>query len=265
MLPQDESHDAMFRPILIHYIESPSMLQKFLAVVVTEEWAREHDANADAEDVLLEKSPLAKDLSVKILSFLQSDPPAAYHEMMSILARIHNECYSLLHAFSHDCKLPVSMVPNLGQEIDITGTRAECFTISTARAAVGEMFDKLKDILGRTKKKELALIKEKRVHVAASIERYSEVKAQYDVRVCAAFAAAFVALKATPDKVSPIVKGIMNGIKVCLGILYQVNTSLTTHFRAKRMFNSKPVLLLLLPPSSTFAFSGAYHSLQKKL
>ena len=50
----------------------------------------------------------------------------------------------------------------------------------------------------------------------ANIERYGDVKAQYDVRVSAAFAAAFVALKATPDKVSPIVKGIMNGIKVCL-------------------------------------------------
>jgi TATA-binding protein-associated factor len=32
--------------------------------------------------------------------------------------------------------------------------------------------------------------------------------------VCAAFAAAYVALKNTPDKVSPIVKGVMNGIKV---------------------------------------------------
>lgn len=204
----------MFRPILIHYIDSPSMLQKFLAAVVTEEWAREHDARTTEDTPLLDKSSLAKDLSVKTLQFLQNDPPPAYHEMMHTLARLHAECYNLLQAFSHDCKLPISHIPNLGLEIDIMGTRPDCFTISTAQSAVGEMFDKLKDALGRTKKKELAIIKEKRSHVVANIERYLEVKVQYDIRVSAAFAAAFVALKATPDKVSPIVKGIMNGIKV---------------------------------------------------
>ncbi|EKM55940.1 uncharacterized protein PHACADRAFT_144887 [Phanerochaete carnosa HHB-10118-sp] len=208
------SHDAMFRPILIHYIDSPSMLQKFLAAIVTEEWAREYETSAKPDDALLiDRSPLAKELAAKTLLFLKNDPPASYHEMMYTLARLHSECYALLHAFHLDCKLPASAIPNLGDDIDITGTRTDAFTISTAEKAVGEMFDVLKDTLGRTKKKELAIIKEKRTHVAANIERYAEVKAQYDVRVSAAFAAAFVALKATPDKVSPIVKGIMNGIK----------------------------------------------------
>lgn len=242
----------MFRPILTHYIDSPSMLQKFLAAIVTEEWAREHDSQSP-HAVLLDISPLAKDLSVKLLAFLQSDPPPAYHEMMYTLARIHNECYNLLHAFSHDCKLPVSTIPNLGQEIDITGTRSECFTIFTARQAVGEMFDKLVTALGRTKKKELVIIKEKRGLVAANIDRYAEVKAQYDVRVSAAFAAAFVALKATPDKVSPIVKGIMNGIKVCLHKSVVSKASLTFFRRAKRTFSCRLALPSQLPPSSTFA------------
>ena len=106
-------------------------------------------------------------------------------------------------------------IPALGTEIDVTGTKPGCFTIDTAQQAVGEMFTKLKDSLGRTKKRELAIIKEKRLKVVTSIERYIEVKAQYDVRVAAAFAAAFVAFKSTPEKVSPIVKGIMNSIKVC--------------------------------------------------
>jgi TATA-binding protein-associated factor len=76
------------------------------------------------------------------------------------------------------------------------------------------MYTKLKDSLGRTKKRELSVMGEKRSNIVASIERYKEVKAQYDIRVSAAFAAAFVAFRRTPDKVSPVVKGIMNGIKV---------------------------------------------------
>jgi TATA-binding protein-associated factor len=195
------------------------MLQKFLAAVITEEWAREHDKRAASNSpMLIETSPLAKELSDKALQFLQDDPPAAYHEMAFTLSRLHGECYNLLQSFTFDCKLPASSIPNLGAEIDVTGTRPDCFTIHTAEAAVGPMFDKLRDALGRTKKKEVAIIKEKRIHVVANVERYTEVKTQYDVRVSAAFAAAFVAMKGTPDKVSPIVKGIMNGIKVCLTI-----------------------------------------------
>lgn len=210
----------MFRPLLIHYIDSTSMLQKFLAAIISEEWAHGYDNQATPNDpVLIEAQPLAKDISDRTLTFLQADPPAAYHEMAYTLARIHGECYNLLQSFAYECKVAQGSIPSLGTEIDITATREGCFTIDTAQAAVGQMFDKLRDGLGRTKKRELAIIKEKRVKVVASIERYVDIKAQYDIRVSAAFAAAYVALKATPDKVSPIVKGIMNGIKVCW-ILY---------------------------------------------
>ena len=70
-------------------------------------------------------------------------------------------------------------------------------------------------MLGRTKKRELGIISDKRLKVVSSIDHYLEVKVQHDIRVSAACAAAFVAFRGTPDKVSPTVKGIMNSIKVC--------------------------------------------------
>ncbi|TFK86254.1 SNF2 chromatin remodeling protein [Polyporus arcularius HHB13444] len=221
------SVDDIFRPILIHYIDSTSMLQKFLAAIIAECWAREYDARAESgAPLLIEISGLAAELSQKTLAWLQADPPAAYHEMAFTLARIHGECLNLLQSFSTDCKIPAAAIPPLGTEIDVTGTKPGCFTIETAQAAVGSMFDKLKESLGRTKKRELAIIKDKRLKVVSSIERYTEVKAQYDVRVSAAFAAAFVAFRSTPDKVSPIVKGIMNSIK------NEENLDLQTHSAA---------------------------------
>lgn len=209
--------ENLFQPILLHYIESTSMLQKLLAAIISEEWAHEHDANGlPALEPLIESSPLAQELSRKTLSWLQANPPPAYHEMAFTLARIHADCFTLLHSFVNDCKVPISSIPQLGSEIDITGSRPGCFTIDTAQDAVGPMFEKLKESLKRTKKRELAVIAEKRLKVVASIDRYNEVKNQHDIRVSAAFAAAFVAFKSTPDKVSPVVKGIMNGIKVRL-------------------------------------------------
>lgn len=210
------------------------MLQKFLTAVISEEWARAHEATLDPQSPpLMESSLLAKALSTKTLSWLQGKPPPAYHEMAFTLSRIHAECIALLQSFSTDCKLPLSSIPFLGTEIDITGSKAGCFTIDTAQAAVGVMYTRLKDSLGRTKKTELTVIGEKRSKVVTSIERYIEVKALHDIRVSAAFAATFVAFKSTPDKVSPVVKGIMNGIKVGSGMPLTVYI-LTTLYLERR-------------------------------
>jgi len=213
--PQGAPFEDMFRPILKHYIGSTSMLQKFLAATIAEEWARMYDETVPPDAPLLIKmSPLADELSTAALVWLQEDPPAAYHEMAFSLARIHGECYNLLQSFSTDCKLPFTAIPSLGSEIDITGEREGCFTIEVGKRAVGPMFDKLKDMLGRTKKRELGIISDKKLKVVSSIDHYLEVKVQHDIRVSAACAAVFVAFKSTPDKVSPIVKGVMNSIKV---------------------------------------------------
>ncbi|KAJ8093095.1 TATA-binding protein-associated factor mot1 [Marasmius tenuissimus] len=205
--------DAIFQNYLLHYFDSTSMLQKLLSAIIAEEWAREYVKHSPTSPPLIENSALAKELSAKASSWLQGSPPTAYHEMAVSLSRLHQDCVALLHCFATDCKLPISNIPQLGSEIDITGTRPGCFTIETAQAAVGPMFTRLKDSLGRAKKREVAAIVDKRALVVAGIDRYNEVKAQHDVRVSAAVAAAYVAFQSTPDKFSPIVKGIMNGIK----------------------------------------------------
>lgn len=209
------------------------MLQKFLTAIVAEEWAREFDiATPPPAPPLIETSSLAKDLSTRTLAWLQGSPPAAYHEMAYTLHRIHSDCVALLHSFAADCKLPISSIPFLGHEIDITGEKPGSFTIETAQSAAGSMYTRLKDSLGRTKKRELTVIGEKRNAVLASIERYIEVKSQHDIRVSAAFAAVFVAFKSTPDKVSPVVKGIMNGLKVRHTVILHV--SCLTYLHSER-------------------------------
>lgn len=195
------------------------MLQRFLSAIVAEEWARKYTEKPKSETPrtpLLEIS-MAQEITNKTLTWLQGNPPPVYYEMAFALSRIHSDCSALLQMFSTDCKLPMSSIPSLGGEVDVSGTSTsrDSFTISKAHEAIGSMYTQLKDRLGRTRKKELLAMGEKRQAIVASIERYNEVKIQHDTRVSAAFASAFVAFKSAPDKVSPVVKGIMNGIKVC--------------------------------------------------
>ena len=208
--------DNTFQSILLHYVDSSSMLQKVLAAIVVEEWAKHHEADllTSKRQPLMEASTLAREMSNRTLAWLQAEPPTAYHEMAFALARIHGECTHLLQSFTFDCKVPWTEIPTFGTEIDLTGSKQGGFSLASAEAAVEQDYFKLKERVGKAKKRELAVISEKRKTVLSSIERYKEVKTQHDIRVCAAFAAAYVALKSTPDKVSPIVKGVMNGIKV---------------------------------------------------
>ncbi|KAF5372870.1 hypothetical protein D9758_001613 [Tetrapyrgos nigripes] len=209
-----QSVQDVFQPILLHYLDSTSMLQNLLSAIISEEWAREYSSSTQPDSPsLVEASGLAKEISTRTLTWLQGNSPPAYHEMAFYLARIHADCTALLQSFVTDCRLPQSSIPSLGTEVDITCSRPGCFTIQTAQNAVGTIFNRLKDSLGRAKKKELAVLSDKRDIITASIERYAEVKTQHDIKVSAAFAAAFVAFRSTPDKVSPVVKGIMNGIK----------------------------------------------------
>ncbi|KAF9019159.1 hypothetical protein BDZ89DRAFT_1139528 [Hymenopellis radicata] len=179
--------DSLFQPILTHYIESSSILQKFLGAVVAEEWAHDYERMSPSGPPLDEKSALAKEVSVKTLAWLQGPAPVMT-----------------------DCKLPMSSIPFLGTEIDVTGTNPEAFTIETAQAACGPMFTRPKESLGRTKKRELAAISEKRVAIMANIDRYNEVKAQHDTRVSAAFAAAFVAFRVRLTMSFTLSRGIKN-------------------------------------------------------
>ncbi|KAJ2931331.1 hypothetical protein H1R20_g5658, partial [Candolleomyces eurysporus] len=208
-----EGLNDTFKPIVIHYVDSTSMLQKFLSGTVAEEWAHRYCRDHPPPPLLLDLSDLARDLSDKSLGWLQAKAPLGYHELTPALLRIHAESTSLLQSFSTQCKLPSSAIPNLGSDVDVSGMTPGAFTVDTAQQAIGPHYNRLRDSLGRTKKKELAAIAEKRDKIDISIKRYQEMKAQYDNRVSASFAGAFVAFQSVADKVSPVVKGIMNGIK----------------------------------------------------
>ncbi len=253
-----------FRPILLHYVDSSSMLQKFLGAVISEEWARGFEDIFKPSIPLVNSSTLAKEISQKTLAWLQGNPPPAYHEMAYSLSRIHTECTTLLQLFNTECKLPMSSIPFLGNDIDITGTRSNCFTVETAQQAVNAHFTRLRDSLGRTKKKEQAVISEKRSNVVASIERYLEVKAQYDIRVSATFAAAFVAFKDMPDKVSPVVKGIMNGIKA-RNFDLDIPKLSNSNFRAKKTLISSRDQQWRSLPLSNFARRTVLNNRQTRL
>ena len=235
--PADQ-RDEFFGPLLKHYGASTSMLQKMLCGMIVEEWAREAEKSGGPDTrPLLETSPLAAELGQSMLSVLEGSTPApkSYFEMGPPLARIATACGALMQGFITQCKLPRDKVSALPTQIDLDGLLGpEAFSIETARTVINSTFQKTKEQLGRTKKKEVAQLEERRKQVADSITAYEDAAAQHEYRIAAAYAAAVIALHLTPTQLSPIVKGVMNGIKVGIFANYSILCADPVTVRGKR-------------------------------
>lgn len=207
----------MFGGLLRHYIVSASMLQRLLTATIIEEWAREDDViRLNAATALVSFCPFAENLGQTMITFLDGQTPEFYHEMAYILTRLLQDCTSLLVGFSSECKIHISKIPPLGNTIDITGRGEdpEAFTLEKARQTVNGHFNKLKASLGRTKKKEVAALEDRRKNIVTAIAQYESTKSQHDTRVSAAFAAAIVALRIQMPRLTPIIKSLTAGVRV---------------------------------------------------
>ncbi|KAG8699789.1 TATA-binding protein-associated factor mot1, partial [Ceratobasidium sp. 395] len=197
-----------FGDLLLHFIQSTSAYQRFIASTIVQEWAL-----AQSTPTLTQASPLASECSTHLLTFLEQDCPSSYHEMGAHLRSLALDCRALLQSFADDARVPASKLPTLPDRIDPEGKQDDAFTFAFAQKFVGETFDSLKASIPRGRKKELGGLEEKRGRIGFGLDRYGVVKGQLDVRVCAAVAAALIALKVYPSKLNPLVRSIMNGVK----------------------------------------------------
>jgi TATA-binding protein-associated factor len=213
--------DEVFGVLLEFYQQSSSMLQQFLTATIVREWANEYQAISQPKPAqsLRSTSPLAERMVVKFFTYLQSDPPPTYYEMYLNLSQISNQCRNLLNSFISNGRVPMNKVSPLPPVVDHNGTIEGAFTLSMAKDVVGATFESLKSLVPKSKKKELPGLEEKRREVATSIEKYGEVKEQHDARVAAAIAGALIALRELPPKLNPVIRSVMNGVKVCIRLI----------------------------------------------
>ncbi|CAE7140157.1 unnamed protein product [Rhizoctonia solani] len=206
-----ELHHHSFGELLLHFINSPSAYQRFIAATIVQEWALAQPTINGTP--LAKASPLAGQASTHLLAFLEKDFPASYHEMHINLRALALDCRTLLTCFSDDAKVPASKLPTLPDRLDPEGAEEGTFSLVYAQRFVGEIFDGLKASVPRGKKKEIPGLEEKKSRLVLGIERYGVVKGQWDTRVFAAVAAALISLRVHPSKLNPLVRSIMNGVK----------------------------------------------------
>lgn len=207
-----QNDEVAFGALLREYLSSSSALQKCLAAAIVQEWAEAVEVQQQA---VKDTSEVAADLSLRLIAALEAPPPATYAEMAIMLQRLQSECQGLYNSFARDAKLAKGKIPALPTTVDPLGHLVDAFTIDTAKHVAQQGFDSLLIQVGsKAKKAALPLLQDRQHKLIASIGFYQATKNKQDIQVYASVAGAVIALQVMPAKLNPVIRSIMNSVKV---------------------------------------------------
>ena len=167
-----------------------------MACIVLQEWAYTTDGRLGTEE--------GADFVPLLTQFIESPAPATYTELSSTLDRISADTQALFGSFK-DAKVPKASIPNLGK----------LKSIGAVQSALQGQFDALVKLVPKAGLKIVPTLQDRKAQIYASIGYYTVTKERLDAQVGAAVASALLALQTVPEKHGPLVRAIMNAIKVC--------------------------------------------------
>lgn len=194
--------------LLKSYLASPSAHQVYMASSIITEWSTNDVEKSD---------PLVTEVTPLLLSHFEQPRPATYSEMNSLLKRIQIDCQGLMTAFNTEGKISKDRIPTLPTIVDSLGSSAASFSLTTAQTVISSHFDALSNLLSKhASKNVLPNLKDRQMRIMMSVGKYGAMKERYDTQVMAGIGGALVALQTLPAKIGPVVKAIMDSIKVRL-------------------------------------------------
>jgi TATA-binding protein-associated factor len=180
-----------------------------MGAIILQEWALEFQL---ASGLLLSSHlKLAEELGNTVLDLITAEPPICYHETYPLLNQLCNVANVHADTFMNDPKLnpPAAGIPRA-----VSMGNPGFFTIASAKASL-EWFDGLHNLFQKPKKKrDVARIDDAKKAIRELIYTFEERKSLQDLRVYAALAGAAISLKNMPPKLTPLIKGITNSLKV---------------------------------------------------
>jgi TATA-binding protein-associated factor len=198
----------LFTKPLLESMTSEFALPKLFASITVENWAEEYRMTSDELKTanlgqLTAIQPLSNQLRK---SSLFAGTKSSHAELDSLLAGTRRDIEGLLATFASLGKVPPEKIPQLPPDP---------FTIEYASNVVNNDYQTLLPLLGRANKKTaLASLEDRRRKLLHVIGMYEGDKVAFDTQLDAAAAAAVVALREIPGKISPVIKGFTQSIKV---------------------------------------------------
>lgn len=197
---------------ILGYLKSCHATSRLLAAFIIEEYAnalRERSIEPPANVVELLAEPI-----VKVLQNPESLP--AFRELVPTLKSVRTACLQLFDVFINTAKLSSSKIPQM--PVIIQG-EAEAgpgaFGLENAEKIVNETFDKLKKHLSPSHRMSANQALEDTKHrIQVAIDEARSALASRTNSILAGYAAASLALSGIPKKLNPIIKSLMESVKL---------------------------------------------------
>ncbi|KAI5864564.1 hypothetical protein GGS23DRAFT_453185 [Durotheca rogersii] len=197
-----DSYDATLVPALTSSYASTQLA----ACMVIDEYAR--NCVSSPADV-----PRYVDELQKIIDF---DRPYQYRDLVSYVQRVRSQCQQLVNLFRDHGKVPQHKLPVLAVVVQGEAEAGPgAFSLVNAEKCVGDDFERLKKTMAPAQRLIASQqLGDARAEAVSAIEEAKSFKDTRDVRIKAAAACALIAMKVLPKKPSPLIKAIMDSIKL---------------------------------------------------
>ncbi|KAI1637611.1 SNF2 family domain-containing protein [Biscogniauxia mediterranea] len=204
LVPQQhlEAYDATLVPGLTSSYSSTQLT----SCVVIDEYARNCvAAQADTSRYVGE-----------LQKIIDSDRPSQYRDLVSYVQRIRSQCQQLINLFRDHGKVPSHKLPNLAVVVQGEAEAGPgAFSLANAEKCIGEDYDRLKKAMPPAQRLITSQqLNDARLDTVSAMEESKSIKESRDVRIKAAAACALIAMKVLPKKPSPLIRGIMDSIKL---------------------------------------------------
>ncbi|KAH6661114.1 hypothetical protein BKA67DRAFT_654254 [Truncatella angustata] len=176
----------------------------------------------------------------ELQKIIDSERPSHYRDLVSYVQRVRSQCSQLINLFRDHGKVSQSKLPTLPVVVQGEAEAGpNAFSISIAEKCVGDDYERLRKAMAPAQRLITTTdLAEARKSTVSAIQEAKVAKDGRDVRVKAAAACALIAMKILPKKPSPLIKGIMDSIKLEENYVLQVRSSETIS-RLVQLFTEK--------------------------
>ncbi|KAI1437674.1 hypothetical protein GGR50DRAFT_19608 [Xylaria sp. CBS 124048] len=152
----------------------------------------------------------------ELLKVIESTRPSQYRELVSYGQRVRSQCQQLLNLFRDHGRVSQQKLPTLAVVVQGEAEAGPgAFSLANAEKCVADDFERLKKAMPPAQRLiALQQINEAREDTVLAIDEARTAKDVRDTRIKAAAACALIAIKMLPKKPSPLIKGIMDSIKL---------------------------------------------------
>ncbi|KAI0166478.1 hypothetical protein GGR57DRAFT_496740 [Xylariaceae sp. FL1272] len=197
----------IFDAILIPGLGSSYASTQLTACIVIDEYAR---------GCITSLETAAARYTNHLQQIIDSERPSQYRDLVSYVQRARSQCQQLMNLFRDHGKVAQHRLPTLAVVVQGEAEAGPgAFSLTNAEKCVNEDYDRLKKVMAPAQRLIASQqLNEARLDTISAIEEAKAAKDARDIRIKAAAACALIAMKVLPKKPSPLIKGIMDSIKL---------------------------------------------------